>query len=417
MSIYPPVAINFCPARDAQALSVEICVASQYSEAAPVWERLIPDTHFFLKKTWLEAVESALPYDMRLLYLSFMKAGRPVGAAICQIQRFRAGESLPSLRETPNSRCALNNIAHWLSRKVAANFKTDLVVCGNLLLTGEHGYYFDSRHVAEDAAALMLEKGLRELSQRLQTEGQRASIWLIKDILPRRSTLTRSLTDTGFTPFYIQPNMRMALPFAHFEKYLEGMSAKYRANIKRALNKRRDIRTEELSTPQLEYLQAPMFALYQQVVGDAEFNMVKLRPDYFLVLKKKLGQGFRVWGYFAEDRLLGFFSSIKHGDTTEAHFLGYDKNENARYQLYLNMLVDLVRTAIESQSRELILGRTAPEIKSSIGAEPEDYLCFIRAQNPLANKVAKPVLDRLIPKTEWKQRHPFRKTAEHSDPD
>lgn len=311
----------------------------------------------------------------------------------------------------------MNNIAHWLSRKVAANFRTDLIVCGNLLLTGEHGYYFDSRFVAEDEAALMLEKGLRELSQRLQSEGQRASFWLIKDIPPRRSALAQTLTDTGFTPFYIQPNMRVALPFAHFEDYLEAMSAKYRANLKRALNKKRDLRTEELDTLQLKYLQAPMFALYQQVVGDAEFNMVKLRPDYFFVLKKKLGQGFRVWGYFAGDRLLGFFSAIKHGDATEAHFLGYDKNENARYQLYLNMLIDLAREAIQSQSRELILGRTALEIKSSIGAEPEDYLCFIRAQNPLANKVAKPLLDRIIPKTTWKQRHPFRKSGESPDPD
>lgn len=412
MSIYPPIAINGCASRCAQVPPVTVDIASRYGEVASAWDGLIPESHFFLKKEWLEAVENATPHDMRLLYLSFSQNGRVVGAAACQIQHFRASKSLASIQQ--DTQCALRNIAQWLSLKVAANFKTDLIVCGNLLLTGEHGCYFDPGLVAEEEAASMLDRGIRAASQRLQSQGLRASVWLVKDILPRRVAFCKTLCDAGFTQFRIQPNMRMALPFGSFEEYLEAMSAKYRANLKRALNKRRDIQTEELNLERLESLKAPIYALYAQVAGDAGFNMVRLRDDYFWVLKKKLGVGFRVWGYFAEGRLLGFFSAIRHGKTMEAHFLGYEKAENARYQLYLNMLIELARKAIEDRCSELVFGRTALEIKSSVGAEPEDYLCFIRSQNPLANKFAKPVFERLVPKVVWKQRRPFRKSGEAS---
>lgn len=56
--------------------------------------------------------------------------------------------------------------------------------------------------------------------------------------------------------------------------------------------------------------------------------------------------------------------------------------------------------------------RTALEIKSSVGAVPENLYCYLRHQNPLVNKFTGTLLDYLKPVEEWLPRHPFKSQVE-----
>ena len=76
--------------------------------------------------------------------------------------------------------------------------------------------------------------------------------------------------------------------------------------------------------------------------------------------------------------------------------------------LYLNMLYNMTEFGINHQFKKIIFGRTALEIKSSIGATPVIMSGFIYHRNKLVNKFLGKIFKNLEPETVWQQRHPFK---------
>lgn len=146
--------------------------------------------------------------------------------------------------------------------------------------------------------------------------------------------------------------------------------------------------------------------LFSAVHEQAKFRVAALPEDYFASLPRHLGEQFTMDGYFLDDKLVGFTSSIHWGDQTEGHYLGLDYEHNVAHAIYQNILYDDVQGAIERGSRELNLGRTALEMKSAIGAEPRPVSCFMRHRNPASNAIVRPLFGFAKP-TKWRPRNPF----------
>jgi hypothetical protein len=89
-------------------------------------------------------------------------------------------------------------------------------------------------------------------------------------------------------------------------------------------------------------------------------------------------------------------------------FLGYNKEENLHSQLYLNTLFDIIKQGIESKFSKINFSRTALEIKSSVGAVPQEMCCYMKHRSNFSNKFIRPILDYLNPEIEWVPRHPFK---------
>ena len=63
----------------------------------------------------------------------------------------------------------------------------------------------------------------------------------------------------------------------------------------------------------------------------------------------------------------------------DAHFVGINYEYNREYAVYQRMLYDYIQIAIENRLQQINFGRTASEIKSSVGAEPQNLtIYFIR---------------------------------------
>ena len=106
--------------------------------------------------------------------------------------------------------------------------------------------------------------------------------------------------------------------------------------------------------------------------------------------------------------LIGFHTILLNENTLETYFLGYDEEHQKEHMLYLNMLYNMTEFGIEHQFKKIIFGRTALEIKSSIGAEPIDMTGFIFHTNPLINFLMPKIFSKLEPNVSWQQRHPFK---------
>jgi hypothetical protein len=94
-------------------------------------------------------------------------------------------------------------------------------------------------------------------------------------------------------------------------------------------------------------------------------------------------------------------------DRADAHLIGLNYETNKSHSLYLNMLYQYVEDSISAQVKVLDLGRTAMEIKSTVGAIPVDLSVYLKLKNPLLNGLAC-MLAGSSSSEAWVQRHPFK---------
>lgn len=369
----------------------------------PDWEAAAPPDNLFLQRPFLSAVEQCPPMGISLGYLIFYKGMRPVGVAVLQGLAFKGSDQLDASLDVPT--------LGWnrkLKRVVASCIDFFTLICGTLLATGEHAYWFDPKWVAPDEQPVLLHAGLAVARRQWPTQGSAPTVTMIKDVSPERKPEGLFFAQQRYAPFEIQPNMTLALPYANMEEYLGHMSTKYRTRAKRAFKKAQGIERRELLETDLQAAQARMYELYRSVATAAEFNLVTLQPTYFLTLKRVLGEQFRVFGYYKDGQLVAFYTVLFNYRCLEAHFLGYDKALNHDMQLYLNMLYDMVRLGIEGGFSEMIFARTALEIKSSVGAVPQQLLCYLQHHSAWLNPLAGCIIEYVKPVEEWVQRHPFK---------
>ncbi|MCW5924817.1 MAG: GNAT family N-acetyltransferase [Saprospiraceae bacterium] len=372
------------------------------------WDAAAPTHDLFLQRKYLSVLEANPPMGMRFGYLVFYRADEPVGVAICQVKYFKGDDNIADLSAQTKDPCFFNGLAKWFKRWVAGKAAADILICGNMLLTGEHGYYFDEQKIAPKTAIELLEKGLDDVVDIMGREGTRMPVILVKDISSARLEQRRALIKKGFVEFDIQPNMVLHLNFPDFDGYLAAMSTKYRTRAKRAFKKRDGVEKRELTLLEIQRELPHIYTLYKEVAKNAGFNMVDLNEQYLLALKRELPDHFRMFAYYEAGRIVAFYTTIQNGDELEAHFLGYDKALNHERQLYLNCLYDMVQFGLDCQCRDIVFARTALEIKSSIGATPHQLWCYLRHQNPLTNRFTGTILEYLKPVEEWVPRHPFK---------
>ena len=95
-------------------------------------------------------------------------------------------------------------------------------------------------------------------------------------------------------------------------------------------------------------------------------------------------------------------------NSLDAHFVGIDYQFNKTYAIYQRMLYDYISLAIEHKMKTINFGRTASEIKSSVGAVPQDLTIYLRHKNSIPNRILSVFLKKIQP-TEFHQKKPFKK--------
>ena len=117
------------------------------------------------------------------------------------------------------------------------------------------------------------------------------------------------------------------------------------------------------------------------------------------------GSSFKIHGFFLEDRLIGFLSIVEDGTLLRAmHFGSSDSSPN---DFYSYAMFYVIRLGIEGGYQKVSLGRTATEIKSSYGAEPEENYFSFYSENWFFRGLLKLAQKRYQPKS-YILRRPFK---------
>ena len=136
--------------------------------------------------------------------------------------------------------------------------------------------------------------------------------------------------------------------------------------------------------------------------------LFRLDDTYILKMKQQFQDQFKVFAYYSDGKIVSFQTALFVNDHMEAHVVGFDNEQENTKSLYNKMLFDYVNEAIVNKCDFISFGRTALEIKSTIGAEPVELFLYLKSHKPIINRVMGSFLS--IGKTnEWQQRSPFKK--------
>ena len=186
------------------------------------------------------------------------------------------------------------------------------------------------------------------------------------------------------------------------------MNTKYRKRYKVARKKAGNVVKRELTTEDIELHSDRLYELYKNVSDNAKINTFILPKGHFFALKKQLKTNFKVFSYFLNEELIGFYTLILNNDMLETYFLGYDEEHQYSNQLYLNMLYDMAEFGMLKSFKSIVYARTAMEIKSSVGAKPQRMNVYLKHTNGLMNAFLKQIFRLMNPKQDWEERHPFK---------
>ncbi|MFH4963831.1 GNAT family N-acetyltransferase [Gaetbulibacter sp. M235] len=359
----------------------------------------------FLQTQYLEAFEKACPDTICIYYVGVFKLDKLIGIAIIQRVQLYLKDMFRHERVSCFKEFAQNAMSKVL--------KGNILVVGNLTHTGQHGIFFNQSEIQQADFLEKIFDACKELIKQIKTKKRKTiRLILFKDYFENDAIHLEQpvFQSKKFYKMKVQPNMimRTRKEWLNESDYVSDMTTKYRTRFKRARQKRNHILVKELDLETLKSESEAIYELYMNVSNNAAFNTFILPKNHFLTLKQHLKENFRIFGYYLDNQLIGFYSLILNNKSLETYFLGYDSEHQHTNQLYLNMLYDMAYFAIKNKFNSVVYARTAMEIKSSVGAKPESMYMYLKLTNGFANAILKQVFMFMNPSQEWEERHPFK---------
>jgi len=374
-------------------------IYNSVAELPKLWD-VVAHSNVFLQTPYLSVLERSAPLNMECFYIGIFEHSELIGVSLAQYLDLNKLESFGE-----RDKCFKTAIRNFIFK----NFASHTLFLGNNMITGQNGYVFLKEIDFECISEILLQSA-DEITQYFKKKGVKIHLVTFKDFYENCSVELKKYRFKETYEFNTQPNMIFQLDYnwKSADDYVNALSKKYRDQYKRSHKKFDGIVVKNLSFDEVVQHENTIYDLYHYVAKNAPFNTFFLAKNHFSTLKKQCDNRFQLFGYFLNDKLVGFHTLLLNAETLETYFLGYDETIQKENMLYLNMLYNMTEFGIENGFKRIIFGRTALEIKSSIGAKPVNMSGFIYHNNKLINKYIGKIFKQLEPELIWQQRHPFK---------
>jgi hypothetical protein len=373
-------------------LNYQYCIFTSTTSLPENWDEVSAQS-LFLQSAYLRVLENSAPSNIKCEFIGIYHQEELMATAMLQKVDLAQLEGFGS--RDPGIISTLRNM-------LFKRFSSRLVILGNNMLTGQHAISFSTK--ADKSAVLTT------LKNYLATLSPAPHHSIFKDFENQDRSMFHLPVFEKSLEFSSQPNMFFNLrsEWKQEADYVLALTKKYRDQYKRARKKADGIEKRQLSLEEIEKWSAEIYDLYKHVAENAPFNTFFLAKNHFHSLKKELGDDFRFFAYFENNQLISFNTLIHHHEILETYFLGYDEKVQREKMLYLNMLYDMIGCGIHNGFKRINFGRTALEIKSSVGAQPEQLYGWMQHENKLINHFLGFFFKLLEPEVKWIERNPFK---------
>lgn len=322
----------------------------------------------------------------------FVKVGTPQGNDTLMLFQLITVTPKDLLSYVKSKRSLGKNLVRQILGRLLQKRRIKILVNGCPNLTGDFRFV-DKPADLNEADATMA--ALRQLQHVVDYDAV-----IIKDIAePWKKRIPEYKT------FQVDPNMVVLNQWETNDEYVSAMRTKYRQRYLSTMKKSSAIAVEKLGFLQIVEQKSQINALFRNIVKTDKFNLEQISEDYFMRLAQT--PEFSLYGYYLDGRLVAFRSSLAAGEKLIAHYVGYDEAANGEYKIYQRMLYDYVAEGIGGKFCDIHLGRTALEIKSTVGAEREDYSLLFHSDNWFYRTAGNYYVGRLKA-TSFEARSPFR---------
>lgn len=378
---------------------LQIKIYDRAEKLPETWDD-VAASNIFLTRNYLQVLELSAPLNMTCHFIGIFDGPRLCGVAISQFLNLNKLETFGERDK------GIKNLARNFIFK---RFSAHVLIIGNNMLTGQNAFsclpqykHSDILHALPAAAAA--------LKKTFAGKGTPVHLVTYKDFDTQDDVAFNTAAFTKYYKFTTQPNMVFTIggQWSDIAGYVAALSKKYRDQYKRAQKKSAGVVKVKMSIDDIISHQHTINKLYLHVARNAPFNTFFLAENHFTVMKQNLRDKFLFYGYFVDGQLIGFNTLIKNDDVLDTYFLGYDDAIQRERMLYLNMLYDMIGYAIKKKYSKIVFARTALEIKSSVGAQPEQMFGLMQHQNIFIQRRIAQIFKYLEPETDWQRRHPFK---------
>lgn len=167
--------------------------------------------------------------------------------------------------------------------------------------------------------------------------------------------------------------------FSSFDDYLSRLRHPYRRRVKRALDKREKLIIQKLEPNNFT---DEHYALYLSIMNRTKDPLETLNIDFFRSYDSIIYE----FSDANTKKIVAFIQLKQTNDTLYFLFCGFNKEDNAKYDLYYNMLLKIVGKGISSGVKSINFGQTSEESKLKIGCVEVPKYLGIHHSNSLINK-------------------------------
>lgn len=190
----------------------------------------------------------------------------------------------------------------------------------------------------------------------------------------------------GMVCFEAEPFMVLNLRshWNSFDDYLADMSSKYRVRAKKVFEVSRELEVQEFTGDNIpEKLLQTCALLLGHTLREKTLVLNKNLGGILHRFGEHFGKSFSFRVYYHEGKPVGFITCSVRNGTLYAWHVGYRDDIAGKTQMYQRMLYDLVKHGIASGCSVVNFGRTATEIKSTLGAEPQGNYFMVYAKSKI----------------------------------
>ena len=354
-------------------------------------------SNIYFSQGFLKAFEVSNP-NISFKYIVIYDNSKAIGLANIQIISLGIDVILKNIK--------ISKSVKKVFRFFMCNYPLKIMFCGNMFLSGEHGIILN-QDIHKKSAFLIISRTIKELSSLKENRPLHAIF--IKDFYQESLPITDHLLDYNYIKMPVEPNMIFKLNrnWKTFEDYTDALKSKYRVKVNKADKTSSHLTAKLFNENDFKVYKEELQQLYENTIANANFNAQVLNLNTYIKLRALYKDDFIVKAYFLEDKLIGFLSALVNNNHLDAHFIGLDYELNKTHAIYPRILNDYVRLGIENKVSQINFGRTASEIKSTIGATPENLVCYTRHRRNFINKLLKPFISQVQIK-DFKQHEPFK---------
>jgi hypothetical protein len=206
----------------------------------------------------------------------------------------------------------------------------------------------------------------------------------------------------------ISMEMEIAGEWQTISDYEKALKHKYAQRFRKVRQAWEGLEIKELSCEEVKAHKNELYALYLQVLKHQQVRLGMLSPEFLVLLKDHYPQ-LKVWAVYEEATMIAFFSAWAGEETFDMFYIGFDYANNARLQLYFNILFFAVEQAIQLRKNKLILGRTALDAKARLGCRARYLHTFLHISNPAVRSlVLRKQANVSSGEGDWEEKHPFK---------